>query len=86
MVKCVCWDRISGSNLKVRGIRHHRDVKERRKGQSTKTEYPKGKGYIVSRLEASIECIKNNLLEEARHDALEAIDSIVELEEKNEPN
>jgi len=28
MVKCICWDRIPGSNLKVEGIRSHRDVKE----------------------------------------------------------
>ena len=28
MVKCVCWDKIPGSNLKVEGVRSHRDVKE----------------------------------------------------------
>ncbi len=52
------------------------------KGQATKKEYPKGKGYVISRLEESIWCIKNDWLGEARHNALEAIDSIAELEEK----
>jgi len=49
---------------------------------SNKEKYPKGKGYIITRLVEAIECIKRDLLGEARYHILEALDSNAELEHK----
>ena len=56
------------------------------KSQAIKKEYPKGKGYIISRLEEAIWCIKNDWMGDAKYNALEAIDSMAKIPEGIEWN